>query len=281
MAKKDFESALGQDPFEDLADEFKKDIISKDRLPEAKPETVLPDTEIASSDETQMDSTTDTDAVDMPEPQAEIPTMTEEMDAHIVERDAGTGSDSESTHSLEELIAVIDQEDREKFGIESLAELGIDTRSRIGEEQHIIFALADTEYAVSISNLIQTDLPPQITTLPNVPDWILGITSLRGDIISMVDLGAFLGIEAPTNIKARRMLVAQTRQEDMMVGLIVDQVRGMRYLQIDQIREPKVPIEGRITQFIRGVYEHGERLLVVLDFDKLLLSPEMRQFDPI
>ena len=78
-----------------------------------------------------------------------------------------------------------------------------------------------------------------------------------------------------------RMLVAQARQEEVTTGLIVDQVSGIRYLAVGRIGAPAAPIEDQVTPYLRGVYEHDGRLLVVLDFDRLLLSPEMRQFEPV
>jgi len=113
-----------------------------------------------------------------------------------------------------------------------------------------------------------------------VPDWVPGVANLRGEIISMVDLRAFLGMERVGYRQASRMLVAQASQEDMTTGLVVDRVNGIRYLSADRIGEPTAPIEDQVTPYLDGVYEHDEHLLVVLNLDRLLLSPEMQQFEP-
>jgi purine-binding chemotaxis protein CheW len=133
---------------------------------------------------------------------------------------------------------------------------------------------------VPIANVIEIGQPLSITPVPNVPDWVPGVANLRGEIISMVDLRAFLGMERVGYRQASRMLVAQASQEDMTTGLVVDRVNGIRYLSADRIGEPTAPIEDQVTPYLDGVYEHEERLLVVLNLDRLLLSPEMQQFEP-
>jgi purine-binding chemotaxis protein CheW len=190
--------------------------------------------------------------------------------------------DEEDSHLLDKLMATIDEEVEETFGPGAMADLApAKPVEASGEEQHIIFTLSDTEYTVSIANILEIGRPMDITSVPNTPDWVLGIANLRGDIISIVDLRAFLGMERISYGQASRMLVAQARQADVTTGLIVDRVNEIRYLSLDRIGAPAGPIADQVTPYLRGVYEHDGRLLAVLDFDRLLLSPEMRQFGPV
>jgi chemotaxis signal transduction protein len=187
--------------------------------------------------------------------------------------------DEEANRLLDELIATIDGEVEEAFRSGAMAGLTPeDPSSEIGEEQHVIFSLAGTEYAAHIDNVIEIGQPLDITPVPNVPDWVLGVANLRGDIISVVDMRAFLGMEQTSYGQDRRMMVTQASGEDLNSAFIVDRVSGIRYLAVDRIGEPTAPIEDNVAHYLRGVYEHDDRLLVVLDFDRLLLSPEMRQF---
>lgn len=180
---------------------------------------------------------------------------------------------------LDDLIATIDMEVEQAFGPGAMADLM--TAAPVGEaggEQHVIFSLAETEYAAHIGNVTEIGDPLEATPVPNVPDWVLGVANLRGDIISMVDMRMFLGMEPTGSGHGRRMLVAQARGEELTTGLIVDRVSGIRYLDVKRIGAPAAPMDDQVAPYLRGVYEHDGRLLVVLDFDRLLLSPEMRQF---
>jgi purine-binding chemotaxis protein CheW len=188
----------------------------------------------------------------------------------------------EVSQMLDDLIAVIDAEVEEAFGPGTMAELVPEkSQGAAGEEQYVIFDLAGTEYATHIDNVTEIGRPLVVTPVPNVSDWVLGVANLRGDIVSMVDLRTFLGMEQMGYSQESRMLVAQASQGELTTGLIVDKVTGIRYLNVEQIGEPTAAIEDQIAPYLLGVYKHDGNLLVVLDLDKLLLSSEMRQFEPV
>jgi len=193
--------------------------------------------------------------------------------------------DEEASHLLDELMATIDEEVEEAFGLGAMTDLATaePTDQGEGEEQYIIFSLAESEYAVPAANVREIGEPPNVTPVPNVPDWVLGVANLRGDILSLVDLRLFLGMERIDYDEDTRMMVVHTQQDASSVttGLMVDLVSDIRYLSVDRIGAPAAPIEDQVAPYLRGVYEHDGRLLVVLNLDQLLLSPEMRQFEPV
>lgn len=193
---------------------------------------------------------------------------------------AGATTDTEV--DLDELIAVIDREVKQAFEKETTSETVAATSMMVeDEEQHVLFELAGAEYAVPIANVIEIGRPPDVTPVPNVPDWVLGVANLRGEVISMVDLRTFLGMDGTSYGQDCRMLVARASEENVTTGLIVDQVSGIRYLSVDRIVTPGALIEDKVAPYLHGVYEHDEHLLVVLNLERLLLSPEMQQFEPI
>jgi purine-binding chemotaxis protein CheW len=145
--------------------------------------------------------------------------------------------------------------------------------------QHVVFSLAETEYAVPIGNVVEIGHPRAVTPLPQVPEWLRGLTNLRGDIISIVDLRGFLGLEPGDAGRPERMLVVHHPEDNLTTGLIVDRVLGITRLRLDAIREPSAPVAGPVAPYLRGVAEHARGLLVVLDLDRLLRSSEMRQFE--
>lgn len=180
---------------------------------------------------------------------------------------------------LDELIASIDEGVEQALSAGTMADLPTKAPGSSGnQKQYVIFTLAGTEYAVPISNVTEIGRPLNITSTPNVPNWVLGVANLRGDIISLVDFRMFLGLETTSFNQAGQMLIAQAHYEDMTTALIVDQVNEIRYLAVDQIAAPTAPIADQVAPYLRGVYEHDEHLLVVLDFNKLLLSSKMQQF---
>jgi purine-binding chemotaxis protein CheW len=200
------------------------------------------------------------------------------------ETDEDQEHDLTSDGRLEDLLAEMDRETEgptawgdEIFGVGA-------TRAATDEgpeEQHIAFSLAGTEYAVPLGSVIEVVRPQRTTPLPNVPEWMTGLTNLRGDVISVVDLRTFLGMEPVALGSASRMLVARSRSGDTTTGLLVDRVRRIIKLPARQIVAPTAPLEDQVAPYLRGVAESAGRLLVVLDLDRLLLSHEMRQFEPV
>ena len=186
--------------------------------------------------------------------------------------------DSEQA-SLEEIIHQIDaqvyQPERsgDVFGLTSGASPDAATLQR-----YVVFNVGGTEYAVPILTVSEVVRPLKITPVPNVPEWVLGVANLRGDIISVVDLRVFFGQPAPENLPSNRMLVVHSPNEDITTGLIVDRASGIYDIPLDQIRSPSAQVDDKVTPFLHGVSEVNDRLLVVLELNQLLMSSEMQQF---
>ena len=202
---------------------------------------------------------------------------------------AAAAGDAPATHlHLEKVLASIDAETaRQNKANQSFMARGIGVEGGASRrdsesekrERHIIFSIANTAYAAPIENVAEIGRPLKATPVPNVPEWVLGVTNLRGDIISIVDLRAFLGLEATPGLAslttASRMMVARSRQDDISTALIVDRVSGIGNLPSAQIAPPTAPLEDSVMPYLRGVCEYGGRLLVVMDFEKLLRSIEL------
>ena len=184
--------------------------------------------------------------------------------------------------ALEELIETIDEEVKEAFEGETASGKEASTKKDIAENQElfVVFFMNESEYAVPVKNVTEITLPPDVTELPKVPGWVRGVTNLRGEIMSSVDLKDFLGMGQVAQDKSVRMLVARSVQdEDFVTGLMVDSVVGIFPISTDKIGAATAPIHDQVMRYFRGVYEREDRLLVVLNLELLLMSEEMRQFE--
>jgi purine-binding chemotaxis protein CheW len=144
--------------------------------------------------------------------------------------------------------------------------------------QHIVFTLAGTEYAVPIANVLEVGRPLTPTPVPNVPEWVLGVANVRGDIVSMIDLRAFLGMP-PHPGPERRLLVVRARSEELATGLVVDHVGGIRDIPPASVDTGAPVAEGAVAAYVRGVVEADGERVVVFDLEQLLLTPELRAFE--
>lgn len=185
-----------------------------------------------------------------------------------------------SAPSLDEVVASIDHE------VASASSAAVTTvfkrpggRRALGFHKHVVFGLAEAHYALAMANVTEIQRPPPITVIPKVPAWLLGVTNLRGEIVSVVDLRAFLGMETIPYEQSSRFIVVRSLQQEMTTSLVVDRVAGVRTLDPARLATPTAQVDDRLTPFVAGVYDSDSDLLVVLDIERLLLSPDMRRFE--
>lgn len=142
----------------------------------------------------------------------------------------------------------------------------------------VLFTIAGAHYAVAEAFVTELERVPRITPVPGVPAWLCGVTNLRGDIVSVIDMRHYLGL-APQRSATARLLVVRLVDEPFATGLIVDAVGRIVTLQTGEVKPPASALEGRLAPFLTGVCGVGDRLVAVLDLDRLLRSPDIRQFD--
>ncbi|MDR3562113.1 MAG: chemotaxis protein CheW [Negativicutes bacterium] len=141
----------------------------------------------------------------------------------------------------------------------------------MAEEQLVLFSLGKEEYAVSITQVKEIIQYKGVTKLPNTPEYMEGIISLRGKIIPVVDLARRLELKIP-ECNDRRALVIETAGRE--IGIVVDEVTEVIHVQ-DSAIEPS-PM-STANGYIRGIGKEGNRLLILLDVDKLFGEEEMQE----
>jgi len=121
--------------------------------------------------------------------------------------------------SLSELIAEIDRETGQlAFPENNLAAKSLEPAeiSTNVHSQFILFALEKNIFALPLASASEIGHRPEITRLPNLPNWVLGISNVRGEIISLVDLKVFLGIPSSGGRGNNRFIIIHN--QNMKVG---------------------------------------------------------------
>ena len=141
-----------------------------------------------------------------------------------------------------------------------------------------MFSAAGTRYALAMGQVIEVGPVPPVTPLPRVPSWLLGVSNLRGDILAVLDFRRFLDQEPNPHRDLDRMLVLRTANGLLSAGLVVDRVHGVGSVAPDAVRPPAAPVDDPVHRFLQGVAEQDDKLLAILDAEKLLTSSELRPF---
>jgi purine-binding chemotaxis protein CheW len=158
------------------------------------------------------------------------------------------------------------------------AAAAIGERAAVAQQRFVLLTIAGTDYAIAEAFVTELERVPRITLVPRVPHWMRGVTNMRGDILSVIDMRGFLGLDGVAPATAR-MLVVRLLDEPFAAGLLVDAVDRIVAVPRDHITAPASPIDGPLAPFLGGVFQIGDRLVAMLDVDRLLRSPEIRQFD--
>lgn len=188
-----------------------------------------------------------------------------------------TTDSDETAPSLEDLIARIDQETGQAMVDVPDDAPSLSKDGEYGFDQFITFALQNTLLALPLSSALEIGHRPMITPLFNLPDWVLGVSNVRGEVVSIVDLKTYFELPSSGSKRGGRLIIVHNR--DMKVGMLVDRIMGILSLdQIDTDIQESPHREGKISSFISGVVVSGKNLLNILDVDKLLSSPRMTKF---
>lgn len=140
----------------------------------------------------------------------------------------------------------------------------------IGREmaELLAFWLADEEYAVDILEIQEIIKMPAITEVPRTPPTVLGIISLRGTIVPVLDLRRVLGLESRPLTRMTRILVL--RADGDPVGLVVDRVTSVVRLDKEAIEPVPRSMQTEGGELLRGVGRFGERFLIIIDLPSIL-----------
>ena len=138
----------------------------------------------------------------------------------------------------------------------------------IGSDSYVLFELAGATYALRSDDVVQLDMVVAPTPVPNAPSYVDGVVSVRGQVIPAVSLRARFGFARAAHDLRSRLVVV--RASGRTVGLIVDSAREFASIPPDAVRPLPEGIGGLSGRYLRGVAQHGDRLVLVVDVPELL-----------
>ena len=136
-------------------------------------------------------------------------------------------------------------------------------------EEFVAFSLGDTRCVVPIRNVIEIGRIPQAVSVPNAPAWLHGLGNLRGQVLSLIDLRAFLGI-GRVRPASGRMLVLRADDEEVQAGLLVDHVHQIVSLSASRFHPVPETLARHYARHAWGVCDYGNFTMIGLEVDSLL-----------
>ncbi|WP_151994692.1 chemotaxis protein CheW [Buttiauxella massiliensis] len=150
------------------------------------------------------------------------------------------------------------------------------TGETVGQE-FLVFTLGDEEYGIDILKVQEIRGYDQVTRIANTPAFIKGVTNLRGVIVPILDLRIKFDQDGVEYNENTVVIVLNFGQR--VVGIVVDGVSDVLSLTAEQIRPAPEFAVTLSTEYLTGLGALGDRMLILVNIEKLLNSEEMALVD--
>lgn len=141
----------------------------------------------------------------------------------------------------------------------------------------VVFRLKDEEYGVEVDQVKSIERMESITRVPNTPPFVKGVINLRGVVIPVINLRSRFQMEEEDYTDSTRIVIVHVNE--MEVGLIVDAALDVLDVPLDAIEPPPEVVGGIEAAYLRGMAKLEDRLLVLLNLDRVLSPEELKQVE--
>jgi purine-binding chemotaxis protein CheW len=155
--------------------------------------------------------------------------------------------------------------------------VSVDMNVQDTQNQYLTFFLAGEEYGVSILDVQEVRVWDGVTSIPNAPDYVKGVLDLRGVIVPIIDLRIRFNMETVDYDETTVIVVLKIEVENKehIIGIVVDAVSDVLDVNSEQQKAaPEFETSGN-TEFISGLATVNNKMVILLDTDKLLSRKEI------
>ncbi len=138
-----------------------------------------------------------------------------------------------------------------------------------GVREFLMFSLAGERYAVELARVREILRPPVLTPVPRAPADVLGVCSVRGLLVTVIDLRRRLRVIVSDAGRSSRILLSSTAKDEV-IGLYVDEVHHVVRLEGSEIESAQAVLGGDSPDHVLGVGRTGGEIIVVLDLEGMV-----------
>jgi purine-binding chemotaxis protein CheW len=145
--------------------------------------------------------------------------------------------------------------------------------------EYLTFKLGTEEYGIDILKVQEIRGYDAVTRIANAPEFIKGVVNLRGTIVPIVDMRIKFGLGDPEYNQFTVVIILNVGRR--VVGIVVDSVSDVIMLGAEQIKPAPEFSSDFDTQYIVGLGTVDDRMLILMDIEKLVTSPDMALIDAV
>ena len=153
----------------------------------------------------------------------------------------------------------------------------VETAANGDERQLVVFQLGAELYGCEISRVHEIIRLQNVTRVPRAPGFVEGVINLRGKVIPVVDLRRRFGLPTADHTRASRIVVVEIG--DQVVGIVVDGVSEVLRVNSSIVEPPSPVVAGIDSEYLHGIAKLPDRLVILLDLDRILARDECRALD--
>ena len=146
-------------------------------------------------------------------------------------------------------------------------------------QKFVKFNIAEETFGISIAQINQILKPQEIFKVPNTPPFIEGLINLRGKVITVFNLRKRFGMPEKENDDNTKIIIVNL--EDLLLGFTVDSVTEIVNLQDEDIVPTPPSISSFDRRFLSGVGKMEDKLILILNLEKVLTTDEEQQVKAI
>lgn len=151
------------------------------------------------------------------------------------------------------------------------------TKQATQVRQFLMFSLGNEDYGIDILRVQEIRGYGQVTRIANTPDFIKGVTNLRGAIVPILDLRIKFAVSEATYTEHTVVIIVNIGARQ--VGIVVDSVLGVTSLAQEEIAPPPEFSTALPLEYLIGLGNAERGMLVLVDIEKLLTSEELALVD--
>jgi purine-binding chemotaxis protein CheW len=145
-----------------------------------------------------------------------------------------------------------------------------ETERNSGSVELATFYVGEALCGMDILKVQEINKLMEMTTVPQAPDYVMGILNLRGQIVTIIDLGKKLGLVSTELNDTSRNIIVNSKGE--YIGLLVSQISDVVEADWKKVEAPPANIGGVQGKFFKGVFKTENRLVGILDVEKVLMD---------
>jgi purine-binding chemotaxis protein CheW len=145
------------------------------------------------------------------------------------------------------------------------------------EKQYVTFRIADENYGVGVLKVQEIIGMTEIVYVPNSPDFMKGVINLRGSVVPVVDMRKRFHMEERTYDMFTVIIIVEVKE--ILVGMIVDTVSDVVGIPQSEIQDTPHFTAKIDSEFIAGIGQVNDKLVIILDIDKILSTEEIKTME--